>query len=264
MASTTSHDQQRRFGGIGRLYGQEKQQRFETAHVMVVGIGGVGTWVVEALARTGIGKLTLIDLDNVAVSNVNRQIHALEGNFGKAKTTAMAERVRQINPLCQVVEIEDFLTPENMHETILSAEMGKPDVIIDAIDQAQVKIALINFAKRYHLRLVVSGGAGGKMDPTRIQIKDLAEVIQDPLLAKVRNQLRKLHGFPNGQTGKKMGVTCVFSDEPLQQPISDSCEVGASGGGLNCAGYGSAMVVTAGVGLQLAAAALSALSKPKK
>ncbi|WP_018151961.1 tRNA threonylcarbamoyladenosine dehydratase [Leeia oryzae] len=256
-----SHTTERRFGGIARLYGNAQAQRFQQAHIVVIGVGGVGSWVAEALARTGVGRLTLIDLDNVAVSNVNRQVHALEGQFGKAKVTAMAERIRLINPFCQVHEIEDFVAQDNLDTLLLQQPFGRPDGIVDAIDQVRTKAALIHWCRKQKLPLVVAGGAGGKLDPTLLKAADLAQVIQDPLLAKVRTLLRREHGFAKGGTGKKMGVTCVFSEEPLQQPVADSCDIGSidPSAGLNCAGYGSTMVVTATAGMMLAAQILARL-----
>ena len=245
-------DLERRFGGVRRLYGAEALTRFQNAHVAVIGIGGVGSWAVEALARSAIGRLTLIDLDMVAESNVNRQIHALGDVFGKAKTTAMAERVRAINPACVVHEIEDFVTPENVGEML---DRGF-DYVIDAIDQVRTKVAMIAWCTAHGLPIVTAGGAGGQMDPTRILVDDLARTIQDPLLSKVRAKLRKEHGFSRDPK-KKFGVRAVYSTEPIQAPASGaSCDTPPSGTGLNCAGYGSAVCVTAPFGFFAANEAL--------
>jgi tRNA threonylcarbamoyladenosine dehydratase len=239
---------ERRFGGIARLYGDEALRRFQQVHVCVVGIGGVGSWAAEALGRSGIGRITLIDLDNVAESNVNRQIQALGDEFGKAKVTAMAERVHAINPQCQVIQIEDFVTPDNL-DAMLG---GGYNLVIDAIDNARTKAAMIAWCKRNKVRLIVSGGAGGRVDPTQIQVADLSRTIQDPLLARVRTLLRREYSFPKDPK-KKFGVDCVFSSEPLQQPKNGAaCDVEAGAQyptGLNCAGYGSSMTVTATVAL---------------
>jgi tRNA A37 threonylcarbamoyladenosine dehydratase len=189
---TQEADFERRFGGIARLYGNEALRRFQQTHVCVVGIGGVGSWAAEALARSGVGHITLIDLDNVAESNVNRQIHALGNEFGKAKVTAMAERIHAINTQCQVIQIEDFVTPDNL-DAMLG---GGYDFIIDAIDSAKTKAAMIAWCKRHKVKLIVSGGAGGRVDPTKIQMADLSRTIQDPLLARVRTLLRREYGFP--------------------------------------------------------------------
>jgi tRNA A37 threonylcarbamoyladenosine dehydratase len=250
-------DLQRRFGGIARLYGDARYQRLSRAHVCVVGIGGVGSWAAEALARSGVGRITLIDLDNVAESNVNRQIHALGEEFGKAKVRAMAERIHAINPACQVTEIEDFVTGDN-----LEAMLGRGyDCIIDAIDQARVKAAMIAWCRRSKVKLITCGGAGGRVDPGRVQVSDLARTQQDPLLARVRTLLRKEYGLQM-QPRKKFGVACVFSTEPLQPPLGGACDVDPGAQhpqGLNCAGYGSVVTVTAVFGMHLAAHALAAL-----
>jgi tRNA threonylcarbamoyladenosine dehydratase len=248
----------RRFGGVSRLYGEQGLIQLQASHVMVIGIGGVGSWAVEALARNAVGQITLIDLDNVAESNVNRQIHALEGEFGKAKVTAMRERILQINPQCIVHEIEDFITPDNV--AIL---LDRPcDVILDCTDDAKAKIALASFCKLKAIPLIMSGSAGGRLDPTRIQLSDMASVSGDKLLAKVRNQLRRDHGFPkatNTKKSAKFGIQCVYSDEPVIKP-AEVCDVdSASLTGLNCAGYGSSVSITATFGFVLAQQALNQL-----
>jgi tRNA A37 threonylcarbamoyladenosine dehydratase len=253
-------DLQRRFGGIARLYGQPALERFQQAHVCVVGVGGVGCWAAEALARSGIGRITLVDLDNVAESNVNRQIHALDDAFGKAKVTAMAERIQAINPSCAVTQVEDFVTAEN-----LDAMLGVGfDYVIDAIDSAKIKAAMVHWCKRNKVRLIASGGAGGRVDPSRIQFSDLSRTMQDPLLSRVRTLLRRDYGFPR-DTARKFGVECVFSSEPLRQPVTGpACDVDAGAqhpAGLNCAGYGSAMTVTATFGLLMVSRVLGALQR---
>jgi tRNA threonylcarbamoyladenosine dehydratase len=252
-------DFERRFGGIARLYGDAALQRFRNAHVCVIGVGGVGSWVVEALARSAIGRITMIDLDNVAESNVNRQIHALSETLGKAKVTALAERIAQINPFCEVTEIEDFITADNLDQMIGGRGC---DYIIDAIDNVRAKTALIAYCRAHGIKLITIGGAGGQIDPTRIEIRDLSRTEQEPLLAKVRKLLRAQHGFPRG-TKNKFGIDAVFSTEPLRVPDSgDACAVNAPSAGvtgLNCAGFGSAMVVTASFGLVAAAHVLRVL-----
>lgn len=259
-------DYERRFGGIARLYGAAALERFRHAHVCVIGVGGVGSWIVEALARSAIGSITMIDLDNVAESNVNRQIHALSDTLGKAKVSALAERVAQINPYCRVTEIEDFITPDNLDEMIGARKF---DYIIDAIDNVRAKTALIAYCREHGIRLITIGGAGGQIDPTKIEIRDLCRTEQEPLLSKVRKRLRQLHGFPRG-TKNKFGIDAVFSTEPLRFPESaGACEVDmpedASGNegvtGLNCAGFGSSMVVTASFGLVAAAQVLKNLAQ---
>jgi tRNA A37 threonylcarbamoyladenosine dehydratase len=215
-------DFDRRFGGIARLYGAAALTRFRAAHVCVVGVGGVGSWVVEAMARSAIGHITMIDLDNLAESNINRQIHALTDTLGQAKVTALAQRVAQINPYCRVTEIEDFLTADNLDDMIGA---HRYDYIIDAIDNVRAKTALIAYCRRNGLKLVTIGGAGGQIDPTRIAVLDLCRTEQEPLLAKVRKRLRAEHGFPRG-IKNKFGIDAVFSTEPLRVPeAEDACAI---------------------------------------
>ncbi|MGN6318261.1 tRNA cyclic N6-threonylcarbamoyladenosine(37) synthase TcdA [Trinickia sp.] len=268
LADAEQADRERRFGGIARLYGQRALAAFERAHVAVIGIGGVGSWVAEALARSAVGKLTLIDLDNVAESNTNRQVHALDGNFGKAKVDAMAERIALIDRQCEVRRVEDFVDPENF-DALLG---GGFDYVVDAIDSVRTKTALIAWCVERGQPLITVGGAGGQLDPTRIRIDDLALTIQDPLLSKVRAQLRKHHGFPRGPKAK-FKVNAVYSDEPLIYPEAAVCDmddvaqhVASSAGhagpvGLNCAGFGSSVCVTASFGFAAAAHVLRVLAK---
>jgi len=265
MSATTSTaaddaptaDFERRFGGVGRLHGTATLQRYRSAHVCIVGIGGVGSWTAEALARSGIGALTLIDLDHVAESNINRQAHAVGENLGKAKVGAMAERIRAINPECRVVGIEDFVTPENAGELLPASA----DVVVDAIDQVRAKIAMIACCRARRQPIVVAGGAGGKSDPCRIRVDDLARTVQDPLLAKVRAGLRKAHGFTRDPK-RRFGVAAIFSDESPQVTQTAACDLPGSGGhGLNCAGYGSSVCITASVGLFAASVALRSLAE---
>ena len=248
-------DLERRFGGTQRLYGTDAVRRFQTAHVCIIGIGGVGSWVAEALARSAIGHITLIDLDMVAESNVNRQVHALNEEFGKAKTEAMAQRIRAINPACEVSCIEDFVTGDNLAQML---DHGY-DHVVDAIDQVRIKAAIIAWCRTNNLPLITAGGAGGQIDPTRIEITDLSRTIQDPLLAKVRSLLRKEYGFSRDPK-KKFGIPAVFSSEPLRYPdTTEACATAPRGGGLNCAGYGSSVCVTASFGLFAASAVLQQL-----
>ena len=249
-------DLARRFAGTQRLYGANAVQRFSNAHVCVIGIGGVGSWVAEALARSAIGRITLIDLDMVAESNVNRQIHALGDVFGQAKTDAMAQRILAINPRCQVNCIEDFVAADNLDRML---DRGF-DYVVDAIDNVRVKAAMIAWCQNRGVALITAGGAGGQIDPTRIEITDLARTVQDPLLAKVRSVLRKEYGFTRDPK-KKFGIPAVFSSEPLRYPESASCEQAPSLTGLNCAGYGSAVCVTASFGLFAASAVLKHLAQ---
>lgn len=256
-----SVDFERRFGGIRRLYGDAAFQQFQEAHVCIVGVGGVGSWVAEALARSAIGRLTLIDLDNIAESNTNRQIHALGDDYGKAKVMAMAQRILAINPSCRVTEIEDFVTVDNLDDLL-----GRGyDFVVDAIDNARVKAAMIHWCRRHKVKMIASGGAGGRIDPGRIRLDDLARTVQDPLLSRVRTLLRREYGFPRDPK-KKFGVECVFSEEPLRFPEDgESCDVDDKPiTGINCAGFGAAMAVTASFGLMMSARVLLHCAKPSR
>ena len=256
-------DFSRRFGGIGRLYGERALERFRAAHVCVIGVGGVGSWIVEALARSAIGHLTLIDLDNVAESNINRQIQALSGTIGQAKIAALAERIAQINPFCRVTLVEDFIGADNL-DALIGAHAF--DYVVDAIDSAKAKAALIAYCRARAIPLVTIGGAGGQVDPTLIDVRDLARTEQEPLLKRVRKLLRNHYGFPRGEKNK-FHIDAVFSMEPLRFPEDEaSCSLDAderSGGvtGLNCAGFGSSMVVTASFGMVAAAHLLRKLAE---
>ncbi|MBS0372169.1 MAG: tRNA cyclic N6-threonylcarbamoyladenosine(37) synthase TcdA [Proteobacteria bacterium] len=250
-------DDSRRFGGLARLYGGAGRARLAAARVCVVGIGGVGSWAAEGLARSGIGALTLIDLDHVAESNINRQIHALDATLGQAKVEAMRERIAGYNPACRVDVVDDFVTIDNTAELLGTGF----DYVVDAIDVVRVKVAMIAFCRRAGVPVITCGAAGGQIDPTQIRVDDLSRTIQDPLLAKVRGQLRKGHGFARDPK-KRFGVEAVFSTEPLRYPSSDvACEVSVGGpAGLNCAGFGSVVTVTASVGLFAAARVLNGLA----
>ncbi|HSV53957.1 MAG TPA: tRNA threonylcarbamoyladenosine dehydratase [Burkholderiaceae bacterium] len=233
-------DLQRRFGGLERLYGVAGAARIRGAHVAVVGIGGVGSWAVEALARSGVGHLTLIDLDHVAESNINRQIHALQSTLGQAKVLAMQDRIAQINPACQVTAIEEFVEPGNWPQLLPSGV----DAVIDACDQVKAKTAMAVWARQTKTLFIAAGAAGGKRLAHKVDIDDLANTTHDPLLAQLRYRLRKEHGAP--REGKKIGVACVFSREAVAPPDA-SCAVEGDGS-LNCAGYGSTVSVTATFG----------------
>jgi tRNA threonylcarbamoyladenosine dehydratase len=238
-------DLQRRFGGLERLYGVEGAARIRAAHVAVIGVGGVGSWAVEALARSGVGRLTLIDLDNVAESNVNRQIHALSTTVGQAKVDAMRDRIALINPKCQVVCIEEFVEPGNWPAILPDGV----DAVIDACDQVHAKTAMAAWAlklRRGHQRFISVGAAGGKRLAHKVDIDDLSQTTHDPLLAQVRYRLRKQHGAP--REGRRIGISCVFSREAVAPPHA-SCAVDAvAEGTLNCHGYGSVVSVTATFG----------------
>lgn len=263
--NTQDEDTARRFGGVARLYGEAGLAQLQAAHVCVIGLGGVGSWAAEALARNAIGRVTLIDLDNLALSNVNRQLPALDGSFGQAKISAMAERMRLINPQIRISEIEDFITPDNLAQ-LLPTDV---DGVVDCIDDAKAKAALAAYCCSRGVPLVVTGAAGGRLDATRIKTADLSVVSHDKLLAKVRNLLRRDHGFAKASSGqskpKKMGVQCVYSDEDAIAPDA-VCAVAelraeprAGVTGLNCAGYGSSVCVTAPFGFIAAGLIIQAL-----
>ena len=249
----------RRFGGIARLYGERALERFRAAHVCVIGVGGVGSWVVEALARSAVGHLTLIDLDNVAESNINRQIQALSSTVGMAKIEALKQRIAQINPFCQVTLVEDFIDAENIPAMIADKNF---DYVVDAIDSVKPKAALIAWCSANKMPLVVVGGAGGQIDPTKVEIRDLARTEQEPLLKKVRKILRAQYGFSRGEK-QKYHIDAVFSMEPLRYPdAGDACDVDPNSiTGLNCAGFGSSMVVTATFGMVTAGQVLRRLAE---
>ncbi|WP_458524461.1 tRNA cyclic N6-threonylcarbamoyladenosine(37) synthase TcdA [Onishia taeanensis] len=251
-----------RFGGIRRLYGQRAAAHFRHAHVVVVGVGGVGSWTVEALARAGIGKLTLIDLDDVCVSNVNRQLHALDGTIGRPKVEVLAERCRAISPGIEVVADTAFVTPTNLAERI----PADADHVVDAIDSVIAKAALIAWCKRRKLGLTVTGAAGGQLDPTRLRIADLTRTEHDPLLAKVRARLRRDYGFSRNPK-RRFSVECVYSDEQLVYPGADG-EVCHSKPGdgestrLDCAsGFGAATFVTGAFGFAAASRVMARLAR---
>ena len=237
MARIDNYEQ--RFGGIGRLYGVAELERLRHAHIGVIGIGGVGSWAVEALARSGVGKITMIDMDDICVTNINRQLPALSGNIGKLKTEVMAERVRLINPECVVEIIDDFISPDNLADYLTRGF----DYVIDAIDNVKTKAAMIAFCKRNKIRIITIGGAGGQTDPSQIQIADLSRTIQDPLLAKVRSTLRKDYHFTQNPQ-RKFAIDAVFSTQPLIFPkASEGCAISAT---MNCAnGFGAATMITA-------------------
>ncbi|NYT22814.1 tRNA threonylcarbamoyladenosine dehydratase [Alcaligenaceae bacterium] len=251
-------DSERRFGGLERLYGPGSAARLRAGHVVVAGIGGVGSWCAEALARCGVGRITLIDLDHVAESNVNRQIHALTSTLGQAKAVAMAQRMHDINPGCVVEVVDDFVSPENVG-AIVPADA---DVVVDGTDQASAKIALILEARQRRQALLVCGGAGGKTDPLALRGGDLSQAVNDALLSKLRNTLRRQHGFPRaadaaGKVRKRvprMMLRALWFDQPAILPAAWSARQAADGApqGLSCAGYGSAVMVTASMGLAAA------------
>ncbi|GAA6141095.1 tRNA threonylcarbamoyladenosine dehydratase [Hydrogenophaga sp. 5NK40-0174] len=241
-----SPDHERRFGGLRRLYGVEGAQRLFRAHVMIAGLGGVGSWCVEALARSGVRRLTLIDLDHVAESNINRQIQATDENLGKSKADALKERIASYHPDCEVVCLDAFVEPDNW-SSLLSEAGDKPDAVIDACDQVRAKATMAAWAATSRVPFVSVGAAGGKRLAHKVEMLDLGEVTHDPLLASLRYQLRRHHGLARHG---RMGVTCVFSREAVAPPDA-SCAVdgGSADVSLNCHGYGSSVAVTAGFGM---------------
>lgn len=240
-------DLERRFGGLRRLHGDAGYRAMRAARIGVVGLGGVGSWAVEALARCGVAELTLFDMDHVAESNVNRQVQALGATLGKAKGGALHERIADIHPGCDVCVVDDFVTPQNW-PALLPRDI---DVLIDACDQVQAKTAMAAWALANGTPFVSVGAAGGKQKPQAVEVDDLARVTHDPLLASLRQRLRKQHGA--SRTGT-IGVRCVFSREAVAPPADAACD--AVEGSLNCHGYGSSVVVTATFGLVAASEAL--------
>ncbi|MCM1934352.1 tRNA threonylcarbamoyladenosine dehydratase [Acinetobacter radioresistens] len=243
---------ERRFAGVAKIYGDEAFNYYEHSHVMVIGIGGVGSWAVEALARSGIGELTLVDMDVVAASNINRQLPAMTATLGQEKIAVMAERCYSINPRIKVNLVDDYLSSDNVKEILAMA----PDLVLDCIDDVKAKLALMLHCRFNKIPLIVSGGAGGKLDPLKIRVADLSKTEQDPMLAKLRTQLRS-KGICK-KPKEKFGITCIYS---IDNPFSNS-EVCASAG-LRCGGYGSAVVVTSSFAMVAVAEVLRKLEAIK-
>lgn len=235
-------DLERRFGGLRRLYGDAGYERLRSLRLAVVGLGGVGSWTAEALARSGVAQLTLIDLDHVAESNINRQVQALGSTLGQHKGEALRARIADLHPGCAVRVIDAFVEPDNWPGLIEGLTF---DGLVDACDQPRAKQALAAWALRERLPFVCVGAAGGKREPQRLNVADLAETTHDPLLASLRSRLRREQGAPRKG---RIGLRCVFSTEPVQRPDA-ACSVDGS---LNCAGYGSSVMVTASFGLAAA------------
>ena len=257
LASITSDaDLERRFGGLRRLYGDAGYARIRAAHVVVVGVGGVGSWAVEALARSGVAELTLIDLDQVSESNINRQVQALGSTLGQAKTEALRARIADINPACKVTAIEEFVDASNW-PGLLSTHQSVPppmavSAVIDACDQVRAKAVIAAWAIASKTPLVSVGAAGGKQCAQAVELADLADTTHDPLLASLRQRLRQHHA---GARKGAMGVRCVFSREAVTAPVG----TGAVDANLNCHGYGSSISVTATFGMVAAGEVLAAL-----
>ena len=262
-----SADISRRFSGLARLYGNDAPAQLAQGHIAVAGLGGVGSWCAEALARSGVGQLTLIDLDHIAESNINRQVHALTDTLGQSKVQAMAQRIEGINPACRLTVVDDFVAPENV-STVFDSGV---QVVIDCTDQIIAKVAMILEARRRRIPVVVCGGAGGKTDLLALKADDLAFSTNDALLAKLRHVLRRHHGFPKGGAagGKarrrvpKMGVRVIWFDQAAVLPAewqNGEMPAGAPQG-ISCAGYGSAVALTATMGLVAANDAIQQLLK---
>lgn len=254
-----------RFGSLARVFGSDDLQKLHNAHVCVIGIGGVGSWAAEALARTGIGKLTLIDGDEIARSNVNRQCHTLESTIGQMKTQVMAQRVQDINPGCLCQTYEQYLTDDNVFDLLKSASGQDYDCVIDAIDRIKYKALMIYFCKRNKISVVTTGGAGGLLDPTKIEVKDLTRTWNDPLAAAVRLTLRQQYNFARNLK-RSFGVPCVYSTEQQRYPDKAGNvgyqKPGVAGLSLDCSfGYGSMVSVTASFGFIAAAKAIEQVLK---
>ena len=269
LADAVMPDFERRFGGLARLYGAAGAQRIRQAHIVVVGLGGVGSWAAEAAARSGVARLTLVDLDHIAESNINRQVHALDNTIGMAKVQAMRERIAHINPDCIVDCIEEFVDANNWPGVVgLGADFDwKTVAVIDACDQVKAKTAMAAWAIKSNAMFISVGAAGGKRLAHKVDIEDLSLVTHDPLLAQMRNRLRKEHGAARDK--KRIGVACVFSRESVMQPglpavaatgetvdaaqpgdsPSDFSVAAQSDATLNCHGYGSVVTVTSTFGL---------------
>lgn len=259
----TSDDYSRRFGGIERLYGKAAVPVLRDMHVFIAGVGGVGSWVVEALARSGVGRLSFIDGDTVDITNTNRQLHTLGDTFDRPKVAVMAERVRQINPACEVNAIEQYLNMENM---VHHLDRGY-DYVVDALDSIKFKSNMIAWCKRNKMPIVATGGAGGLTDPRMIHVADLSKTYNDPLAAKVRGRLRSEFGFSRNP-GRSFGVECVFSSQQQLYPRADGSvgheKPGIHGVSLDCRfGYGSASFVTAAFGFMAASRAINKTLKKR-
>lgn len=247
------------FSGVRRLYGADGQERLRRARVCVIGVGGVGSWAVEALARSGVGALTLVDMDDICMSNTNRQLHAIEGEFHKAKVDSLAARARAINPECQARPVREFFTAANARRLLAP----RFDFVFDAMDAVREKALCVALCREMGVPVVTSGGAGGRRDPARVRVDDLARVTHDRLLQSLRKTLRAEHGFPRGE--RKFGVEAVCSSEPPVFPQSDGRVCATREGGadlrLDCrSGLGTAAFVTGAFGFVAAARIVERIS----
>lgn len=259
-------DTTRRFSGLDRLYHANAIQILQCSHVVIIGIGGVGSWAAEAIARSGVGKITLIDLDNIAESNVNRQLHALSSTIGLPKVIAMQQRMLEINPNCQIDVVEDFLSPDTIDNYL--GGLSQSTWIIDCIDQIKTKAHLIAWAKRRKQPIITTGAAGGKTDPTQLKIGDLNLTEYDPLCSRLKQTLKKQFHFP--AYPQKFKIPCVYSTENIRYPKENvDCDLNGSQKntvlqGLNCAGYGSVVTVTASMGLFAASYVINKIMQTTK
>lgn len=253
MQRSPSPEYLQRFGGIGRLYGQQALVALNNAHFAVIGLGGVGTWVAEALVRSGVGELTLIEMDEVCITNTNRQSHALQSTLGQSKNQVLSQRLRDINPELIIHSVEDFIDDQNM-KTLIGQQH---QVVIDAIDAAHLKARLVAYCLAIKVRLITIGSSGGKRSPQAVTVDDLGRSISDPMLVKVRTQLYRHHNFARDKN-RKFRVDAVFSTEQMVYPKPDGSvcmdkQALAEGVKLDCAGgFGSSMMVTASFGLAAA------------
>ncbi|QDE40264.1 tRNA cyclic N6-threonylcarbamoyladenosine(37) synthase TcdA [Luteibacter pinisoli] len=263
--SHVSTAQAERFAGIERLYGRGTLDRLAHAHVCVIGIGGVGSWAAEALARSGIGRLTLIDGDDVCLSNTNRQLHALEGQYGRPKVGVIAERAHAINPTIRLEAMERFLTPSTLDELL----DRNYDVVIDACDAMKVKLETIVWCRRRKVPLVTVGAAGGRTDPTQIRVRDLSRTEHDAMLSMIRKRLRQEYNFPRNPD-RFFGVSAVYSMQNVQYPQADGSVCGVRPAGsdplkLDCGGgLGAATHVTGAFAFAAVGKALEKLTQAKK
>lgn len=257
---TYSEDWKRRFGGIAKLYGEQGLVQFTNSHICVIGVGGVGSWAVESLARSGIGEITMIDMDVVSESNINRQLPAMSSTLGRDKTAVLADRIAKINPSCKVNIIDDFVTIENVAD-LLDPAMS---FVIDCIDSSRTKAALISHCKRNKIKVITLGGAGGQIDPGKVTVSDLSQAKQDPLLSKTRKLLRQEYGF-SSTPKRRFSIPCVYSEEAQRYAVEDGSfsyeKPSGSAGSLNCAGgLGSCTTVTATFALRAVAEVLKKLA----
>jgi tRNA A37 threonylcarbamoyladenosine dehydratase len=257
---TKENDYDSRFGGIGRLYGLKGLEKIRQGKILVIGIGGVGSWVAEALARTGIGHLTLVDLDDICVTNINRQIHALDGTVGKFKVDVMKERVALINPYCEVDTKQCFFSPKNL-EAIFDKDYH---FVVDACDDFTNKCHLIDYCRKKNIPLVVMGGAGGKTDPSQINVTDMSTSSNDRLLARLRKKLRQDFAFPRDES-MPFGVWAVWSRERAVYPTADGCITHTPPGfakSMDCAeGFGSVSFVTGAFAFSATSLVLKEITK---